>query len=324
MLKKEFGLCQEKDIRIVKHKKESDFTTLYNDCINDEKLSAVALAVLVYVMSKPDDWKIMVSDLRRRFSLGRDKCYSTILALCGLGYMKRLKKRSKDGTICQWVIEASDKPIFLEKPINISKANKQPFPENQENPLPENPLPDLPDLDNQEVATIYTNKDFLQNKEKKQIQKAFPSEFAEFWIINPKKIEKLEAQDVFNKLLAEDYGNFQKIMNGRRAQNVVIEFMGTETQYIKGPVSWLKNKRFEDEVPTEEQLHEQRQRSIRAEGSRPSRMSKADIQYNINAQFRENAEREERNLRAKLAELNQRGTGSNGRYIEEASGPFDF
>src|SRR5579863_7083447 len=126
MEKEEIRFCREKDIRIIKHKKESSFTTLYNDCINDERLSAHSLAVLVYIMSKPEDWKVMVSDLRRRFRVGRNKCYSIISELCTLGYMQRVQERLENGAFQGCLLQASDKPIF------INKDNKQPVPENRD------------------------------------------------------------------------------------------------------------------------------------------------------------------------------------------------
>lgn len=324
----EVSFGREKDIRIIKHKKESAFTTLYNDCINDERLSANALSVLVYVMSKPDDWKVMVSDLRRRFSIGRNKCYSIISELCSLGYMQRVQERLENGAFQGCLLQTSDKPIF------INTDNKQQDPEIQEvasniSPHTGNRDTGNRDTGNQEAALYIQNKDLLQKKETTQTHtrvraREFLNEFEQFWSISPKKVDKQKSLQIFNKLLSEDYGNFEKIMAARRAQNVVIEFYGTEQRFIKGPDSWLRNRRFEDEVLTQEQLHEQRNRSIQAEASSPSRMSKADLQFNINAQFREQSERRERDLRAKLADLVSRRGGDISQYLEGTSNPFDF
>ncbi len=136
---------------------------------------------------------------------------------------------------------------------------------------------------------------------KKPIKKCFDAEFDEFWAINPKPVDKLESKEVFNRLLTEDYSNFQKIMDGRRAQNVVIELEATERKYIKGPAAWLRKKKFNDEVQTQEQLHAEHQRSISKITNQPRKLSKVDQQHSLNAELRESAAREVQNLNEERA-----------------------
>jgi hypothetical protein len=137
----------------------------------------------------------------------------------------------------------------------------------------------------------------------KVIRKSFDTEFEEFWAINPKPVDKTKAREVFNRLLGEDYGNFQKIMTGRRAQNVVIELEGTERKYIKGPAAWLRSERFNDEIQTEEQLREEHQRSISKSTSQPARRSKGDQYHANNAELRGAIDRKAQELIAEHARV---------------------
>lgn len=50
-----------------------DFTTIPNSTINDRDLSYDALGVWLYIMSKPKDWSIRLSDLRNRLTRRVDK-----------------------------------------------------------------------------------------------------------------------------------------------------------------------------------------------------------------------------------------------------------
>ncbi len=80
---------------IIKRRRNASFTTLGNDPIDDERLSPDALGVLTYLLSKPDDWEVRPSQLRRRFSrVGRDKMQRILGELIDAGYMLRRKARN--------------------------------------------------------------------------------------------------------------------------------------------------------------------------------------------------------------------------------------
>lgn len=158
------------ETRIIKKHRTRNFTIIDNSCINDTKLPGEALALLVYVMSKPSDWEIIMKDVAKRFSIGRDKTYNLIRKLIELGYMKRIVLRNSDGSLGKTSILASDEPVFI-----LGSANdKQPLTENQEVVTEEKadkqPLPEKPDTVNQEVDSLYTNKDiYKENNNNKSI-----------------------------------------------------------------------------------------------------------------------------------------------------------
>lgn len=184
-------------------------------------------------------------------------------------YNKLARDRTKWYTIDYDSVECLDVGTFTQnETFHLPKMGKPIYPE-WVNVLPET------------TTEISTNI-------KKNNKKSFDSEFDEFWAINPKPVDKEESKEVFNKLLSEDYENFKRIMDGRRAQNVIIQLEGTERKYIKGPASWLRKRKFNDEVPTKEQLHEENRRSVNKLAN-PTARTKTDRYHTINAGVRENA-----------------------------------
>ncbi len=91
---------------IVKPVLKTDFTVLPNKLINDENLTPQALSVLVYLLSKPYNWRANVQDIRNhRKGLSRDGAYKALQDLEETGYLVRQRKQTPDGkfTWIRWV-----------------------------------------------------------------------------------------------------------------------------------------------------------------------------------------------------------------------------
>ena len=80
---------------IIRSNLQENFAVLPNAMINDEMLSSDSLAVLVYLLSKPNDWQVRPTNLRNRFSFGKDKVYRILANLEQLGYLRR--ESARDG-----------------------------------------------------------------------------------------------------------------------------------------------------------------------------------------------------------------------------------
>ncbi len=106
---------EDKRSRIIKYAGASNFTHINNTPINDENISDSALGILLYVLSKPNDWVIYVNQLCKRFKRSKTKIYSVIEELINLGYMRRRQERHPtQGYVTGWITEAADYPLFLE------------------------------------------------------------------------------------------------------------------------------------------------------------------------------------------------------------------
>jgi len=80
--------------RIVKSR---GFTTIPNALINDSEISFKAKGILIYLLSKPDDWKVYESDIVNHSTDGRDKVRSGIKELLDAGYISRAQTRNESG-----------------------------------------------------------------------------------------------------------------------------------------------------------------------------------------------------------------------------------
>jgi hypothetical protein len=65
--------------------------------IDDDRLSLAGRGLLVTLLSKPDDWQVRVSDLRRRCRVGRDYVYKLLTELKELGYVRYEFNRTASG-----------------------------------------------------------------------------------------------------------------------------------------------------------------------------------------------------------------------------------
>lgn len=114
------------------HDQENPYFLMRRDTAQDARLSYEARGVLAYLLSKPSDWRVVVSDLER-VGCKRDKVYKLLRELREAGYMQRVAVR--------------DQGKYIGMEYHVHEA---PFTE-----IPETVLPD----------TVFPT---LQSKEKKQ------------------------------------------------------------------------------------------------------------------------------------------------------------
>lgn len=125
------------------HDKEHPFALISRETLQDETLSFEALGALSYLLSKPDDWKVMVADLQRR--CGRDKAKRILAELVQAGYI-----------VAQRCVNALTKRF---EPTRYS-VHETPFTEKPsvDNPVPGNPPVQDIDQQNPESTKKYDSK----------------------------------------------------------------------------------------------------------------------------------------------------------------------
>lgn len=91
---------------ILRNPTKDRFTVVDNQLIEDDRLSADALGIAVYLFSKPDGWKIVPAELAGRFGIGRDKVRKIQRQLEHCGYMQLRQRRAADGQVAgtEWVL----------------------------------------------------------------------------------------------------------------------------------------------------------------------------------------------------------------------------
>lgn len=109
-------------------RRADQFTILSNDVLNDKRLSFRARGVLIWLLSKPADWRTRSESIAAQSDKdGRDSIRSAMRELAELGYLVR--EKSQDKVTGHW----STTSTVYEEPI-IEGADSAP-------PAPRNPIP---------------------------------------------------------------------------------------------------------------------------------------------------------------------------------------
>lgn len=75
------------------------FVVMDQRAVEDDRLCWAARGLLCYLLSRPDDWKVLANDLRKRGNLGRDGVYRLLRELRTVGYARFLRMRDRDSRI---------------------------------------------------------------------------------------------------------------------------------------------------------------------------------------------------------------------------------
>ncbi len=84
---------------IIRAPRRQRFVVMDQRAVEDDRLSWAARGLLCYLLSRPDDWKVLVNDLRKRGDLGRDGIYRLLKELRSLGYAQFQRRRDERGRI---------------------------------------------------------------------------------------------------------------------------------------------------------------------------------------------------------------------------------
>ncbi len=84
---------------IIRAPRRDRFVVMDQRAVEDDRLSWAARGLLCYLLSRPDDWKVLVNDLRKRGNLGRDGIYRLLRELRTVGYARFQRLRDRNGRI---------------------------------------------------------------------------------------------------------------------------------------------------------------------------------------------------------------------------------
>jgi hypothetical protein len=84
---------------IIRARRRHRFVIVDQHAIEDKRRSWAARGLLGYLLSRPDDWKVLVKDLQRRGDLGRDGIYRLLKELRTVGYVHFERARDRSGRI---------------------------------------------------------------------------------------------------------------------------------------------------------------------------------------------------------------------------------
>lgn len=109
------------------YKESGNFVTVHKSFIHDDNLSWKAKGILLYLLSRPDDWKIYETELNKHSSDGRDSLRTGIKELEEAGYIHRTRRRNEKGQLREYEYQVFEQPNQIGKTYvgktNIGKSN---------------------------------------------------------------------------------------------------------------------------------------------------------------------------------------------------------
>lgn len=138
-------------IRTVKNK-DNPYAVIHKGVFTDTRLSWKAKGLMAYLLSRPDDWRVYVSDLIHRSTDGRDSVYAGLLELKRTGYIVEKVYRATHGYILsrEYVVYESPMSLDPEKPEQDATLLDPDFPDQAK---PDQVNPPLLNKDHTEYRT---------------------------------------------------------------------------------------------------------------------------------------------------------------------------
>ena len=92
------------------------YTVIDNQILENASLSWAARGLLAYLLSRPDDWRVIVNELTRRGELGRDGIHTLLRELRAAGYVYFKRHREPGGKISHGIYFVTEESHSLHRP----------------------------------------------------------------------------------------------------------------------------------------------------------------------------------------------------------------
>lgn len=112
-------------------KRDHPFVQVDKRAIQDQQLSWKAKGLLCYLLSKPDDWTVRISHLKKQSTDGRDSTRTALNELIDSGYIEKNRQHEEDGKFAGFeyiVLESPNIPSqsIYGKSVNGLSVNGKP------------------------------------------------------------------------------------------------------------------------------------------------------------------------------------------------------
>ena len=253
---------------VIRRKRRSNFAVIPNSIANDRRLKFEELGLLIYLLSKPDDWSVHVNELKKRGKVGRDKIYKILKRLVELRYMHRVRtKDPKTGQFRGCEYEVRDEPNAPVSPENIAEKPGAVIQETVCSDTP--PSTEIPITENPDTLIKHTDTKSPPKKRPPRVDHwNCNTDRAEFgrifasWPVDPTRSQARAKRRWGNlpvsqkKRAAEGVQNYLDTCQKQKTKPCSI------LSYLKDPGLWsfspvvfsTKNKRSPGRIPTQEEL----------------------------------------------------------------------
>lgn len=127
-------------------KNRTQYTTIQNSTIWDDRLSLEAVGLLSRLLARPDDWQIFASELCRTCKVGKYKMTALLAELTKWGYLKRTLVRKARGRIQGYEYQVFEIPEQAPMQVNKDDTVRNGNPPVPDFPAPAGPAPVNPPL----------------------------------------------------------------------------------------------------------------------------------------------------------------------------------
>lgn len=104
---------------------ERDFTIIRNATLRDARLTFKARGLLAFILSQPEGYRVSAEELAEEGPDGRDAIRSALREMEAAGYLRREKRRTKDGRLMTDAV-LFEVPLVAENPLQPATGNPSP------------------------------------------------------------------------------------------------------------------------------------------------------------------------------------------------------
>ena len=129
----------------------NNFVTMDKGFFEDSRLSYKAKGILGYLLTKPDNWEVRITDLKNHAKDGRDSIYAGLKELQDHGYYRKVQVRNDKGRLSHWEC------FICEVPMTNREESPNTAEPLTEKPKTVKPLADKPNTEYPDTAKPYTD-----------------------------------------------------------------------------------------------------------------------------------------------------------------------
>jgi len=129
-------------MKLIRVKKDQNFTTINNEFIFNKNLSLKAKGLLCHILALPNDWTLYVEEVGNWHKDGKSAIYSAFKELTANGYMKREQIRQNGK------FKGFDYVVFEKPNLDYAKTEK--------------PNTEKPNTENQQLLNTNNTKDLIK------------------------------------------------------------------------------------------------------------------------------------------------------------------
>lgn len=227
---------------IITRSRTENYAIIPNSVTEDNRLSFEARGVLCYLLAKPNNWQIQITDLQKQGGFGRDKAYKILKELRSVGYLSLEVTRNEKAQIT-----SQDYVIY-----DVTDVSKKLLPEK---PYPAEPDPVNTDgiINKDNITNTHSFSDTIVSSKQNAREKTqqIENEFHEtFWPSYPHKCGKPKALVSFVKARKKD--SLENIMAGLQRY---VTGKPPDRSWLN-PTTFLNQERWNDQpAPVLEKNH---------------------------------------------------------------------